>query len=65
MLDIKTLENWLWDACCKIRGSVDAPKYKDFILPLDESVVLLKEAEEESVKTDEKLKMVLQELGFE
>lgn len=34
MLDIKTLESWLWDACCKIRGPVDAPKYKDFILPL-------------------------------
>lgn len=34
MLDIKALENWLWDAACKIRGPVDAPKYKDFILPL-------------------------------
>jgi type I restriction enzyme M protein len=34
MLDIKTLEGWLWDAACKIRGPVDAPKYKDFILPL-------------------------------
>jgi type I restriction enzyme M protein len=34
MLDIKTLENWLWDAACKIRGPVDAPKYKDYILPL-------------------------------
>lgn len=34
MLDIKTLENWLWDAACKIRGEVDAPKYKDYILPL-------------------------------
>ena len=34
MLDIKTLENWLWEASCKIRGPVDAPKYKDYILPL-------------------------------
>ncbi len=34
MLDIKTLENWLWEATCKIRGPVDAPKYKDYILPL-------------------------------
>jgi type I restriction enzyme M protein len=34
MLDIKTLEGWLWDAACKIRGPVDAPKYKDHILPL-------------------------------
>jgi len=33
-LDIKTLENWLWEASCKIRGEVDAPKYKDYILPL-------------------------------
>lgn len=34
MLDITTLENWLWDAACQIRGPVDAPKYKDYILPL-------------------------------
>lgn len=33
-LDTKTLENWLWEAACKIRGDVDAPKYKDYILPL-------------------------------
>jgi len=34
MLDIKTLENWLWNAACVIRGPVDAPKYKEYILPL-------------------------------
>ena len=34
MLDIKTLEGWLWEAACKIRGEIDAPKYKDYILPL-------------------------------
>lgn len=28
------IENWLWEAACKIRGPVDAPKYKDYILPL-------------------------------
>ncbi len=33
-LDITTLENWLWEAACRIRGPVDAPKYKDYILPL-------------------------------
>ncbi len=33
-LDISTLENWLWDAACVIRGTTDAPKFKDFILPL-------------------------------
>jgi len=34
VLDTKTLEGWLWDAACKIRGPIDAPKYKDYILPL-------------------------------
>jgi type I restriction enzyme M protein len=33
-LDVKTLEGWLWDAACSIRGAVDAPKFKDYILPL-------------------------------
>jgi type I restriction enzyme M protein len=33
-LDTSTLENWLWEAACSIRGPVDAPKYKDYILPL-------------------------------
>jgi type I restriction enzyme M protein len=33
-LDITSLENWLWEAACKIRGEIDAPKYKDYILPL-------------------------------
>jgi type I restriction enzyme M protein len=30
----KSLENWLWDAACAIRGAQDAPKFKDYILPL-------------------------------
>ena len=30
----KSLESWIWDAACSIRGAQDAPKYKDFILPL-------------------------------
>jgi type I restriction enzyme M protein len=34
MLDISSLESWLWDAACAIRGAVDAPKFKDYILPL-------------------------------
>ncbi len=33
-MDLSTLENWLWDAACAIRGPVDAPKFKDYILPL-------------------------------
>ncbi len=33
-LDLPTLETWLWDAACRIRGALDAPKFKDYILPL-------------------------------
>ena len=33
-LDITALESWLWEAACIIRGPVDAPKFKDYILPL-------------------------------
>lgn len=32
--NVKSLESWIWDAACSIRGAQDAPKYKDFILPL-------------------------------
>src|SRR5438046_9139645 len=34
MASDKSLESWIWDAACSIRGAKDAPKYKDFILPL-------------------------------
>ncbi len=33
-LDLSALESWLWEAACVIRGPVDAPKFKDYILPL-------------------------------
>lgn len=33
-LDLPALEQWLWDAACVIRGPLDAPKFKDYILPL-------------------------------
>jgi len=33
-MDMPMLENWLWDAACSIRGPIDAPKFKDYILPL-------------------------------
>ena len=33
-LDVSTLETWLLDAANTIRGASDAPKFKDFILPL-------------------------------
>ncbi|MCA9439634.1 MAG: SAM-dependent DNA methyltransferase, partial [Candidatus Omnitrophica bacterium] len=31
---VKSLESWIWDAACSIRGARDAAKYKDYILPL-------------------------------
>jgi type I restriction enzyme M protein len=33
-MDPGTLGTWLWDAACEIRGPLDAPKFKDYILPL-------------------------------
>ena len=30
----KSLEPWIWDAACSIRGAKEASKYKDYILPL-------------------------------
>ncbi|MBL7129139.1 MAG: type I restriction-modification system subunit M N-terminal domain-containing protein [Ignavibacteria bacterium] len=30
----KSLESWIWDAACSIRGVQDAARYKDYILPL-------------------------------
>jgi type I restriction enzyme M protein len=30
----KSLESWIWNAACAIRGAKDAGKFKDFILPL-------------------------------
>ncbi len=33
-LDVGALEQWLWDAACQIRGPLDAPKFKDYILPI-------------------------------
>jgi type I restriction enzyme M protein len=33
-LDTKEMEGLLWRAACSIRGEKDAPKFKDYILPL-------------------------------
>ncbi len=34
VLSIKMMEQMLWDAACSIRGEKDAPKFKDYLLPL-------------------------------
>lgn len=34
VLDVKSMETMLWKAACSIRGEKDAPKFKDYILPL-------------------------------
>jgi len=33
-LDVKAMEGMLWKAACSIRGEKDAPKFKDYLLPL-------------------------------
>jgi type I restriction enzyme M protein len=33
-MDIRELENWLWDIASTLRGPIEANKYKDYILPL-------------------------------
>ncbi len=55
-MDTQTLETWLWDAACVIRGPLDAPKFKDYILPL----VFLKRL---SDVFDDEIKRRAQEFG--
>jgi type I restriction enzyme M protein len=55
-LDLPALENWLWEAACAIRGPVDAPKFKDYILPL----IFLKRL---SDVFEDELQSLAQELG--
>jgi len=33
-MEVKTMEGLLWKAACSIRGEKDAPKFKDYLLPL-------------------------------
>jgi type I restriction enzyme M protein len=74
-LAVSSLESWLWEAACVIRGPVDAPKFKDYILPLIflkrlsdvfdvEPVVQLREAEEELEAANQDLEAVLKRLGL-
>lgn len=55
-LDLSALESWLWEAACVIRGPVDAPKFKDYILPL----IFLKRL---SDVFDDELKHLAREFG--
>ncbi len=57
-LELKTPESWLWDAACQIRGPLDAPKFKDYILPL----IFLKRL---SDVFDDEVSRVAEELGDE
>ena len=34
VLGTRSMEQMLWDAACSIRGEKDAPKFKDYLLPL-------------------------------
>lgn len=34
VLGNKSMEQMLWDAACSVRGEKDAPKFKDYLLPL-------------------------------
>lgn len=34
VLGTKSMEQMLWDAACSVRGEKDAPKFKDYLLPL-------------------------------
>lgn len=55
-LDLASLENWPWEAACKIRGPVDAPKFRDYIFAL----LFLKEL---SDVFDEEVTRLAQEFG--
>jgi len=51
----KSLESWIWDAACDIRGAQDAPKYKYFISPLIFIKRLCDVFDDELINTDNKL----------
>ena len=58
ILDNSSMEQMLWQAACKIRGEKDAPKFKDYILPL----LFIKRL---SDVFDDELKRLIQKFGSE
>ncbi|CAN5817590.1 hypothetical protein BH23ACT5_BH23ACT5_06250 [soil metagenome] len=52
-MDVGQIEQWLWDAAYKIRGPLDAPKFKDYILPLVFSKRLSGFFDDESIRLGE------------
>ena len=74
----KSLESWIWDAACSLRGAKDAPKYKDYISPsryihtsdaetyrpIAEIVEELDAIEAEARETDKALRQILKRLGI-
>ena len=58
ILDNSSMEQMLWQAACKIRGEKDAPKFKDYILPL----LFIKRL---SDVFDDEIKRLVQKFGSE
>jgi type I restriction enzyme M protein len=58
----KSLETGIWDAACSIRGAKDAPKFKDYILPLIFTKRLC-DVFDGSRESDAALKKILARLG--
>ncbi len=58
ILSNKSMEKMLWNAACSIRGEKDAPKFKDYILPL----LFIKRL---SDVFDDEVKRITEELGDE
>ena len=58
VLDSSSMEQMLWQAACKIRGEKDAPKFKDYILPL----LFIKRL---SDVFDDEVKRLIQKFGSE
>ena len=53
---VKSMESWIWAAACSIRGAADAPKYKDYILPLIFTKRLCDVYDDEIARIAEKVK---------